>query len=78
MDMDRVMRERNAARWKLGDQVGSRKRLNPRFVEWLMGFSPGWTEIPGAKRTDRLRALGNAVVPAQAERAIQLLLAEQP
>lgn len=24
----------------------SRRRLNPRFVEWLMGFPPGWTEIP--------------------------------
>ena len=23
----------------------SRRRLNPRFVEWLMGFIPGWTEL---------------------------------
>jgi hypothetical protein len=23
----------------------SRQRLNPRFVEWLMGFPPGWTEL---------------------------------
>jgi hypothetical protein len=23
----------------------SRRRLNPRFVCWLMGFRPGWTEI---------------------------------
>lgn len=23
----------------------SRLRLNPRFVEWLMGFPPGWTEL---------------------------------
>jgi hypothetical protein len=23
----------------------SRRRLNPRFVEWLMGFPPGWTEL---------------------------------
>jgi len=22
----------------------SRRRLNPRFVEWLMGFPPGWSE----------------------------------
>jgi len=20
-------------------------RLNPRFVEWLMGFPPGWTSV---------------------------------
>lgn len=24
---------------------GSRRRLNPRFVEWLMGFPIGWTEL---------------------------------
>ena len=23
----------------------SRRRLNPQFVEWLMGFPPGWTEL---------------------------------
>ncbi len=23
----------------------SRRRLNPRFVEWLMGFEPTWTEL---------------------------------
>ena len=23
----------------------SRRRLNPRFVEWLMGFDPEWTEL---------------------------------
>jgi len=31
---------------KLGDQVGSRKKLNPMFVEWLMGLEPSWTELP--------------------------------
>jgi len=36
-------------------------RLNPAFVEWMMGFPPGWTaELP---RTQALAALGNAVVP---------------
>lgn len=28
-----------------GSAPTSRRRLNPRFVEWLMGFPPGWTEL---------------------------------
>jgi DNA (cytosine-5)-methyltransferase 1 len=24
----------------------SKRRLNPRFVEWLMGWPPGWTDFP--------------------------------
>ena len=48
-------------------------KLNPRFVEWLMNFPAGWTEISGAARVDRLRALGNAVVPATAELAVKTL-----
>jgi site-specific DNA-cytosine methylase len=42
---------------------GNTRRLNPRFVAWLMGFPVDWTvEV---SRTDQLRCLGNAVVPAQ-------------
>jgi DNA-cytosine methyltransferase len=36
-------------------------RLNPDWVEWLMGFPEGWSE--GGSRKQRLVALGNAVVP---------------
>jgi len=43
---------------------GSRRRLNPDFVEWLMGLPRGWTEGPSL--VARLRVLGNAVVPAVA------------
>lgn len=25
--------------------VAPKRRLNPRFVEWLMGFPPCWTEL---------------------------------
>jgi len=45
-------------------------KLNPRFVNWLMGLPAGWSEVPGAARIDMLRALGNAVVPATAELAL--------
>jgi hypothetical protein len=36
-----------------------------------MGLPIGWTE--GVARTNRLRMLGNAVVPLQGELAIRLL-----
>jgi len=41
-------------------------RLNPRFVEWMMGYPPGWVE-PAGSRKNQLRCLGNAVVPQVAE-----------
>jgi DNA (cytosine-5)-methyltransferase 1 len=44
--------------------VGGEPRVNPTFVEWLMGFPRGWTE--GVPRATRLAMLGNAVVPAMA------------
>ena len=43
----------------------------PNFVEWIMGFPQDWTE--GVSRTQRLKMLGNAVVPQQAALALQLL-----
>ena len=36
-------------------------KLNPDWVEWLMGFPFGWTE--GGTYKQRLMGLGNAVVP---------------
>jgi hypothetical protein len=49
--------------------------LNPDFVECLMGFPRGWTDLGAgnAARRERLRCLGNAVVPAQAALAWRLL-----
>lgn len=47
-------------------------RLNPDFVEWMMGFPPGWTA--GVSRRARLRLLGNAVQPQVAEAAFVGLL----
>jgi DNA (cytosine-5)-methyltransferase 1 len=55
--------------------VDDRNRLNPAFVEWLMGLPAGHvTAVPGLSRTKQLKALGNGVVPQQAEAAIRLLL----
>lgn len=47
-------------------------RPNPGFVEWMMGFPVGWTE--GIDRVDRLAALGNSCMPAQAADALHRLL----
>lgn len=49
---------------------GTRK-LNPAFVEWMMGLPAGWvTDIPGLTRNQQPHALGNGVVPQQALAAI--------
>ncbi|MEU0831254.1 DNA cytosine methyltransferase [Streptomyces sp. NPDC005969] len=53
-----------------------RNRLSPAFVEWLMGLPAGHvTGVPDLSRTQQLHALGNGVVPQQAEAALRLLLA---
>lgn len=39
-------------------------RLSAAFVEWMMGLPDGWTDIKIPK-TQRLKMLGNAVVPQQ-------------
>ena len=49
-------------------------RLNPRFVEWMMGYPPGWVE-PAGSRNNQLRCLGNAVVPQVAEAFCRALYA---
>lgn len=50
-------------------------RLNPRFVEWMMGAPDGWVcDVPGVSRNAQLARLGNGVVRQQAAAAVQLLL----
>ena len=51
---------------------GGEKHLNPEWVAQLMGMPPGW--IPLGSRVDKLRMLGNAVVPHQAQNAYYHLL----
>lgn len=50
-------------------------RLSPAFVEWVMGLDAGHvTDVPELSRTAQLKALGNGVVPQQAEAGIRLLM----
>ncbi|TXH09475.1 MAG: DNA (cytosine-5-)-methyltransferase [Hyphomicrobiaceae bacterium] len=48
-----------------------RGRLAPEFVEWMMGFPVGWTD--GLPLSQRLKCLGNAVVPQCAVAAFTAL-----
>ena len=65
-----------------------KKKLNPRWVEMLMGLSVGWC-MPSCKklndpeifeqsdnRIDELRLLGNGVVPATVSKAFIILIQE--
>ena len=50
-------------------------RLSAAFSEWMMGLPAGWvTDVPGITRNEALKALGNGVVPQQAEAAVRFLL----
>jgi DNA (cytosine-5)-methyltransferase 1 len=48
-------------------------RLNPAFVEWMMGYPAGWATDVLESRGAALKALGNAVVPQQARLAYEVL-----
>ena len=52
------------------------RKLNPSWVAQLMGLPHDWVEVPGLTREMKLRALGNGVVPQQADLAIRTLRAE--
>lgn len=49
-------------------------QLSPRFVEWLMGLPAGWVDdVPGLTRNEKLKALGNGVVPQQCAEALRVM-----
>lgn len=49
-------------------------QLSPAFVEWLMGLPAGWVDdVPGLTRNEKLKALGNGVVPQQAAAALRVM-----
>ncbi|AYD81574.1 DNA methyltransferase [Arthrobacter phage KBurrousTX] len=50
------------------------QRLNPAFVEWMMGLDSGHVTGVEIPRSAMLKALGNGVCPQQAETAIHHLL----
>ncbi|CAB5223997.1 Dcm Site-specific DNA methylase [uncultured Caudovirales phage] len=49
-------------------------KLNPKFVEYMMGLPEGWVTDCDISRAQQLKMLGNGVVPQQAQYAIQQLL----
>ena len=48
-------------------------KLNPEFVEYMMGLPVGWVTDTGLSRSQQLKMLGNGVVPQQAYYALELL-----
>lgn len=57
------------------DGRDSTQRLSAAFVEWMMGLPAGHVTQAGLSRAEQLKALGNGVVPQQAELALRTLLA---
>lgn len=53
--------------------IDNRARLNPVFVEWMMGLPEGWVTGQGLSNRQALKMLGNGVVPQQALLAYRLL-----
>jgi DNA (cytosine-5)-methyltransferase 1 len=48
-------------------------KLNPKFVEYMMGLPEGWvTDLP-ISRAQQFKLLGNGVVPQQAYKALEIL-----
>lgn len=48
-------------------------KLNVKFVEYMMGLPVGWVTDVDLPRSQKLKILGNGVVPQQAYKALELL-----
>lgn len=48
-------------------------KLNPQFVEYMMGLNEGWVTDLDISRSQQLKMLGNGVVPQQAYFALEIL-----
>ena len=51
-------------------------RYNEDFAEWLMGLPHHYTKVADVTRRERMKMLGNGVVPQQALLALELLTGE--
>ena len=56
------------------DPLDITNRLNPQFVEYMMGLPEGWVTDAGLSRTQQLKMLGNGVVPQQALFALSQIM----
>ena len=56
--------------------ANGRPRLNPVFVEWMMGLDLGHVTGHGLRAAQELKALGNGVCPQQAFLALRMILGE--
>jgi len=55
-----------------------KRRLNPVFVEWMMGLDEGYVTGHGLSAAQELKMLGNGVVPQQARAAVAQLMERIP
>ena len=56
------------------EPVTAAGKLAPEFAEWMMGLPAGHVSaVPGLSSEDKMKAIGNGVVPQQAELALRLL-----
>jgi len=51
-----------------------KRRLNPQFVEWMMGLPDGWVTGHELSTAKELKMLGNGVCPQQAREAVKQLI----
>jgi DNA (cytosine-5)-methyltransferase 1 len=58
------------------DTLDERGRVNPQFVEYMMGIPKGWVTDIDISRSQQIKILGNGVVPQQAYHALQLMLGD--
>jgi DNA (cytosine-5)-methyltransferase 1 len=61
-------------RQNVPDTLDQDGKLNPVFVEYMMGLPNGWVTDSGLSRSQQLKILGNGVVPQQAYAAIHRLV----
>jgi len=77
--IDRSNRKEHWSRFEITERevpitLDQSDRLNPGFVEYMMGLPKGWVTESELSRTQQLKMLGNGVVPQQAYYALQQLM----